>query len=390
MIRLEPTHCRLGESHSRFELNTPALVLDLDAFERNVERMAATIAGFGRSLRPHAKSHKCSRIARAQIEAGALGICCATLDEAEAMAEAGLRGIMITSPVTTAGKIGRLIMLLRRAPDTMIVADNPDNVAALAQAARQVGVVLAVLVDVELGFGRTGVLTVDAAEALAHQIASEAGLSFAGLQAYGGHLQHTADYETRLRLTRQAATFVTQIVDRLGKIGLTPLRVSGSGTGTHAIDGRSGPFTEIQAGSYVFMDADYEAVNYGEGKEWPFEVSLFVQTAVISTNIAGTASTDAGTKAFALNGPKPRIAMGPLIGATYDFSGDEHGRIRLASGMAAPRIGDRLECVVSHCDPTVALYDVYHCVRGDVLVDVWSIDARTRRAACPSSYIRGV
>ncbi len=378
-VRIAPIPYRLGEAGSRYELNTPALVLDLDAFERNLAFMAAAMRDFGRNLRPHAKSHKCSRIARAQIDAGAVGICCATLDEAEVMAAAGLRGILITSPVTTEIKIGRLIDLARQGPDLMIVADHASNVSALDRAAQAAGVTICVLVDVELGFGRTGVLTVDAAEALARQIKATVALTFGGIQAYGGHLQHIADDAARLAATKDAQAFVADIVARLTAIGMKPPLVSGGGTGTSMIDGRSGPFTEIQAGSYVFMDAEYESISYGGGQTWPFESALFVQTAVTSANNAGTVTTDAGTKAFALNGPKPRIVTPGLIGAAYEYSGDEHGRVRLASDMAVPRLGDRIECVVPHCDPTVVLYDAFHCVRGDRLVDIWPIDARGRR-----------
>lgn len=370
---------RLGESGSRQNLNTPSLILDLDALERNIERMAQILDGSGRTLRPHAKSHKCSRIAKAQIAAGAVGICCATLDEAQVMAESGVRGILITSPVTTAFKIDRLIRLVRQAPDTMIVVDNPGNASALADAAKQAGIVLSVLVDVELGFGRTGVLTVEAAETLARVVASLPSLHFAGVQAYGGHLQHTADYRRRLDLSQRAHAFISEIVARLAQIGLPPAIVTGGGTGTHAIDSKDGPFTEIQAGSYVFMDAEYQDITYEDGSEWPFRNALFVQAAVISTNVAGTATTDAGTKSFALNGPMPRIVTSGLAGATYEYSGDEHGRVRLAEGMPAPQLGDRVECIVSHCDPTVVLYDAYHCVRGDKLVEVWPVDARGRR-----------
>ncbi len=376
---LAPIAGRLGEPGSRYDLNTPALVLDLDVFERNVATMAEAMRGFGRDLRPHAKSPKCSRIARAQVDAGAVGICCATLDEAEVMAAAGLRGILITSPVATAVKIERLVELARQGADLMIVADHSSTVAALDRAAQAAGITFSVLVDVELGFGRTGVLTVEAAEALARQIKDCTALHFGGVQAYGGHLQHIADDAERFAAATAAQELVTKIVDRLTAIGMPPPRVSGGGTGTFMIDGRAGPFTEIQAGSYVFMDAEYEAIRYGDGQSWPFDCALFVQTAVISANNAGTVTTDAGTKAFALNGPKPRIITPGLVDATYEYSGDEHGRVRLPRGMNGPQLGDRIECVVPHCDPTVVLYDVFHCVRGDRLVDIWPIDARGRR-----------
>jgi D-serine deaminase-like pyridoxal phosphate-dependent protein len=373
---LTPIAHALGAPQSRHTVSTPALILDLDVLERNIATMGQAMAKFGRALRPHIKSHKCSRIARMQVAAGAIGLCCATLDEAEVMAAADLRGLLITSSITTREKIFRLMAL---APDTMIVADHPDNVEALAQAARARGVELGVLVDLELGFGRTGVLTVNAVETLARRIAECSGLKFAGIQAYGGHLQHIPIHADRVSKAKEAHAFISQVVTRLESVGIEAPLVTGGGTGTHAIDGLAGPFTEIQAGSYPLMDADYNAVAFRDDAPWPFDVSLFVQAAVVSTNIAGTVTIDAGTKALALNGPKPQLTNLGLERATYEFSGDEHGRVRLNGSERAPGIGERLELIVSHCDPTVALYDVYHCVRGDRLVDIWPIDARGRR-----------
>ncbi|MER2533839.1 MAG: DSD1 family PLP-dependent enzyme [Rhizobiaceae bacterium] len=378
MPNLPPTDVRLGAPGSRYALSTPALVLDLDALERNIAAMATAMRACGRRLRPHVKSHKSVRIARMQIEAGAAGICCATLDEAEVMAAGGLRGILITSPVTTAIKIARLLRLLGRAPDTMIVVDDPGNASALDAAARQAGIVVPVLVDLELGFGRTGVPSADDAETLARHVAGCDALGLKGLQAYGGQLQHTAAHAERLARCRRAHGFIGEVVERLASIGMRPEIVTGGGTGTHAIDGAEGPFTEIQAGSYVFMDAEYRDIEYGNASDWPFGDALFVQAAVISANVAGSVTTDAGTKSFALNGPKPRIVAPGLAGATYEYSGDEHGRVRLGPDMPCPKPGSRVECVVPHCDPTVVLYDAFHVVRGDALVDVWQVDARGR------------
>ena len=379
MKPLTPIAHSFGAPQSRYSVSTPALILDLDVLERNIAAMAQAMANFGRALRPHIKSHKCSRIARMQVAAGAIGLCCATLDEAEVMAAADLSGLLITSQITTREKISRLMALVAQAPGTMIVADHPDNVVALAQAARAGGVELGVLVDLELGFGRTGVLTVDAAETLARRIAESCGLKFAGIQAYGGHLQHIPIHADRVSKAKEAHAFISQAVTRLENVGIEVPLVTGGGTGTYAIDGLGGPFTEIQAGSYPLMDADYNAVAFRDDAPWPFDVSLFVQSAVISTNVAGTATIDAGTKALALNGPKPQLTNLGLERAIYEFSGDEHGRVRLNGPERAPGIGERLELIVSHCDPTVALYDVYHCVRGDRLVDIWPIDARGRR-----------
>tara|TARA_R110002051_G_scaffold36358_2_gene79116 strand:- start:24570 stop:25703 length:1134 start_codon:yes stop_codon:yes gene_type:complete len=361
---------------SRYALNTPALVLDLDVFERNVSRMADIMHAHGKNLRPHAKSHKSPTIARAQIAAGAVGCCCATLDEAEVMAAAGIAGILITSPVTTALKLDRLIALAGKAPDTMIVVDNPANAEALATRAAAAGVRLNVIIDVELGFGRTGITSPEAAVGLGQTIKSLPSLAYQGLQAYGGHIQHTIDPDERLALCRQAHLKIDAVILALSAIDMKPGIVTGGGTGSHAIDGREGPFTEIQAGSYIFMDAEYETVIYESGKAWPFENALFVQTAVISTNVAGFVTTDAGTKAFALNGPAPRVISAGYETATYSYAGDEHGRLHLKNEAVRPVIGDVIECVVSHNDPTVALYGHYHCVRADRLVALWDVSAR--------------
>lgn len=368
-----------GKPNSRFEINTPALVLDLDALERNIACMAKTMRAFGRNLRPHAKSHKCSRIGKMQIDAGALGVCCATLDEAEVMAAAGLPGIAITSPITARSKHPRLMEVLAQAPDTLIVVDNSENVDVLSQAATSANLTLSILIDLDLGFGRTGVSTMEALHSVAERVLTAKNLKFAGLQAYAGHLQHLPEYEFRLRKTREASNFVVSAIEYFHANNIVVPLITGGGTGTHTIDGRSGPFTEIQAGSYVFMDAEYNAIAYEANESWPFEVSLFVQTAVVSSNVPTLVTVDAGTKAFALNGPKPLVTTRSLSGSTYDFAGDEHGWIILAVGSEQPKIGDRLEFIASHCDPTVALYDMYHCVRGNVLVDLWPIDARGRR-----------
>jgi D-serine deaminase-like pyridoxal phosphate-dependent protein len=238
---------------------------------------------------------------------------------------------------------------------------------------------LSVLIDLDLGFGRTGVSTIEALHSVAERVLIAKNLRFAGLQAYGGHLQHLPDYEVRLKKTREASNFVVGAMKYFHTNNIVVPLITGGGTGTHTIDGRAGPFTEIQAGSYVFMDAEYNAIAYEADEPWPFEVSLYVQAAVISNNVPRSVTVDAGTKAFALNGPKPLITTRSLSGSTYDFAGDEHGWITLAAGSEQPKIGDRSEFIVSHCDPTVALYDVYHCVRGNMLVDIWPIDARGRR-----------
>ncbi|MTW18955.1 DSD1 family PLP-dependent enzyme [Rhodoplanes serenus] len=362
---------------------TPALVLDRDALDHNIALMAAACREAGVALRPHAKTHKCSRIAARQIAAGACGIACATLDEAEVMVAAGLPGVLITSPVVGAGKPERLARLAARAPDLLVVADHPDTVAALDRAVAAAGVRLGVLVDADIGHHRTGVAGPAEAVALARAIAARPALRFAGVQGYAGHIQHIGNVDARRSAAAAAAGQLAAVVTALTAAGLRPAIVTGAGTGTHRFDA-AGPFTELQAGSYTVMDAEYGAVDYAAGEPWPFRPALAVAVTVVSANVPGQVTTDGGTKAFALNGPLPRIADGPLAGAAYAFRGDEHGCVTLPTGAATPPPGTVLTGTVPHCDPTIAHYDAVHVVQGDRLVDVWAIDARGRRPAAAS------
>ena len=193
-------------------------------------------------------------------------------------------------------------------------------------------------------------------------------------------IQHAADFATRSSEAAKVAGQLAELRTRLELLGLAPLVVTGGGTGTHAIDGPGGIFTELQAGSYILMDTEYAKVALDDDLRGPFEPALFVQTTVISSNQRDLVTTDGGTKAFALNGPPPEIICGPAAGCAYEFQGDEHGRINLKPGVRLS-LGDRLECLTPHCDPTVCLYDRIFCVRGDEVVDVWPIDARGRRFA---------
>lgn len=258
----------------------------------------------------------------------------------------------------------------------MAVIDNADNALALS-AAFAGRPALNVLVDLDIGHHRTGAVDPAAAFKLARMIAATPNLTLQGVQAYGGHFQHIPDAAKRGAAAAQGREQLKALLALMRDAQLETGIVTGAGTGTHGLDGSSGVFTEIQAGSYIFMDAEYATINY-EGGDWPFGFSLFVQTSVLSANLPTQVTTDAGTKSFALNGPPPRIVSASLHGAAYGFAGDEHGRVMLEHGMGRPQIGERLECIVSHCDPTVCLYDYFVCVRGQKVVDVWKIDARGR------------
>jgi 3-hydroxy-D-aspartate aldolase len=364
----------------RWQLQTPALVIDLDAFERNLARMAAHAQRNGIALRPHAKTHKCSEIAKRQIEAGALGICVAKLGEAEALAAAGIESILITSPVVTERGIARLMALNARVRELMAVCDNPDVTRKLAAAARESGKRLKVIVDIDPGMSRTGIVPGDGAVALVQQIAESGTLEYAGLQCYAGNLQHLESPNERRNKSLSVMKTVAELRDALAAKGFAPKILSGGGTGTFDIDPDARTLTELQVGSYVFMDRQYNEVWEKPGDRPPFEPSLYVQTTVISANRTGLATTDAGFKSFATDAGTPVIASGAPEGASYFFFGDEQGGILYDTSKQTLGPGSVLSCVVPHCDPTVNLYDFYHCVRGDVVEAIWSIEGRGRLA----------
>lgn len=348
---------------------TPALLLDRSAYERNLGEMRRLLAGSGAVLRPHVKTHKCSRIARRQRREGAIGLSCAVLDEAEAMADSSLSDLLLTSPVVGDDKIRRLRRLAERSRRVLAVVDDPRNIAHLSAAFRRSKNTLGVLVDVDVGLGRTGVATPAAAASLAEQIRRSPGLEFLGLQAYSGRVQHLARPGDRRRLAMRILDRVRAVIRA---IGAPPRIVSGGGTGSAALDAASGVFTEVQAGSYIFMDQIYLR-NQGV----PFGASLRVTATVLSVRPDGSVTVDAGTKHFS-RGPLPTLG-GSLAGkGRYQFAGDEHGRVFMKPGARTPQLGDRLLFDVPHCDPTVNLYPELHVVDGSRVTETWAIDARRR------------
>ncbi|QNQ11629.1 DSD1 family PLP-dependent enzyme [Sphingomonas alpina] len=366
----------IDQQGSRAALNTPVLVIDRDALDRNIARMADFASAKGVKLRPHAKTHKSLDIARLQLAAGAVGICCAKLGEAEALTESGEIGnVLITSPVVSAPAIARLKTLHDRIADLMVVVDHPDNVRALAavfSADRPLGV----LIDIDPGIRRTGVGSLEAALALAKDIAAQPSLKFNGLQCYCGVHQHIASYADRRTAIEERTAYLSSIIDALAAAGAPSAIVSGGGTGTHRIDGNLGAFTELQVGSYVFMDRQYAECDLGGDGGQLYETALVVDARVVSANAPGMVTIDAGYKAFATDGGSPVVLAGAPEGATYRFMGDEHGAIfPVGEGC---RLADVVSLQVPHCDPTVNLYDAYHVVRGDTLIDIWPVTARGR------------
>jgi D-serine deaminase-like pyridoxal phosphate-dependent protein len=366
---------RIGASKE--DLDTPCLVIDQDLLEKNIRTMQDYLTSFGKKLRPHAKTHKCSIIARKQMEAGGVGICVAKVSEAEVLVKAGLRGVLITSPVVTDQKIIRLMECLFRDPDLMVVVDNPMNARMLNEAARRQGSRLSVLVDLDPGMGRTGVPFREGL-ALGQWIESLPGLRLRGIQCYAGHAQHIVSFEERKEFSvgwmKQAAEVFRQF-----QAHKLPAEIfTGSGTGTSEIDCRVPEVTDLQVGSYTLMDTEY--INIGSSadprKFEMFPAALTLLTTVISTNRREFFTVDAGLKALYHHGPGPSVLQPGGPGLRYDWAGDEHGKIFLSEPGKKFEIGEVLELVVSHCDPTVNLFDFFYVTRQGTVVDVWPIDMR--------------
>jgi 3-hydroxy-D-aspartate aldolase len=363
----------LGQPGSRERIDTPALVLDLEAFEANVAIMAALARARGIALRPHAKTHKSVAVARRQIAAGAIGQCCAKLGEAEVLAEHGIGGLLITSAVQDPAKIGRLVELARRAPDLAVVVEDAAHIRAIGEACAAGGVRLRVLIDVDIH--RFGVTSPAAAVELARTIATQPALEFRGVQGYAGR-QAIPDYAERRRVSHAALAVLGRARDALVEAGFPCPVVTGSGTGTHDFDHEPDLLTELQVGSYVFSDVIYDGVALTPDGSRRFANALFVHTRIVSAQHPGFATSDAGSKSFTMDGPAPAIVAGAPPGSRYDRFGDEFGRVVLPDGDGRLAVGTLLVCVVPHCDPNVNLFDHYHCVRGDRLVELWPIEAR--------------
>lgn len=360
---------------SRDDLPTPALVLDLDAFEFNVAKMAGHCRDHRLALRPHGKTHKCPDIAQALIRAGAVGACAAKISEAEVFAANGVRGLLVTTPVIGRHKIERAVRLAARHPDTMFVADDAQNARDLDEAAHAAGVELNLVIELQVG-RKGGIQPGQAALGLAQLIASLPNLKLRGIQAYAGHASHVAGFAQRGRASVEALRPAVETKQLLEKDGIEcPLLTAGS-TGTYNVDAAIEGVTELQPGSFVFMDLDYNRIGGRDGPVFQdFRNSLWVVTTVVSKPSRTLAIVDGGTKAFATDRPFMPEARG-LPGAAYSWGGDEHGCLDLTNAGAAVNLGDRVEFEVPHCDPTVNLYDRIYGLRGGRVESVWTIAAR--------------
>ncbi len=354
------------------EVDTPALLLDLDAFDSNLQHLDKSLEGKNVRVRPHAKSHKCPEIALRQMAHGAVGVCCQKVTEAEAMVAGGIPDVLISNQVVGPRKIQRLVALAQRARVSVLV-DDEANVAALNEAAARSDARINVLVEVNVGANRCGVEAGEPARRMANAVASSSHLHFRGIHAYQGAAQHVRSADERRALIERAVSLVSETLALLQDDGLACEIVTGAGTGTYLLEAGSNVYNEIQPGSYVFMDADY-ARNLGESGK-PFDAfahSLFVWTTVMSHTVPGRAVVDAGLKALSVDSGMPLVAA---PGAEYLGASDEHGVLRVDEPSRFP-LGKKIRLIPGHCDPTVNLHDWIVGYRGDTVESVWPITAR--------------
>jgi D-serine deaminase-like pyridoxal phosphate-dependent protein len=359
---------------SKWDLDTPALCVDLDKLDANIAKMQAHLAAHGLGCRPHAKTHKCAAIARLQLDAGAVGICTSKLSEAEALAAAGIDRICLTTANPSRSKVRRAMALRARCPGFIQAVDEEQNARDLSDAAREAGVVAEVVIDVAVGT-RSGIPPGEAALRLAQRVDTLPGLELLGILSYDGGVQQVAGFAARREqaLANMAASVRT--LEAMRQAGLNTAIFSGGGTGTYDICHEVPGLTDVQVGSYVFMDMQYRAIGGRDGPVFDdFAHSLTVVTTVLNNRFAGRLTTDAGAKALTLNVPRAGVVGEP--GMDYDAGSDEFGVISFVEASRAYRIGDRLELIPPHCDPVVNLYDRIHGIRNDRVEVVWPVTAR--------------
>jgi D-serine deaminase-like pyridoxal phosphate-dependent protein len=368
------TDLKSSRGVSKWDLDTPALVLDLDKLDQNIAKMRASLSGTGVAVRPHAKTHKSSDIAKLQIAAGALGICTAKISEAEALFADGVQKILMTTANVSRSKIQRAMTIRKKNREFIQAVDYPQNARDLSDAAKAAGVTADVVVDVAVGT-RSGVPAGDQALALAQLVDTLPNLKFRGMLAYDGGAQHIKGYKARHDQSLARYEDAVKTFDRMKTSGLNMEIFSGGGTGTYNIMTKVPGFTDVQVGSYVFMDAQYLEIGNERGEIFTdFAPSLTVMTTVLNTYFPNRMTTDAGTKALTLNKPDPIVIGEP--GFRYTAGSDEFGTIQFETANKTFKVGDKLELIVPHCDPVVNEYDVFYGVRNDRVEVVWPVTAR--------------
>ncbi len=361
---------------SKWDLDTPALCVDLDVFEQNIATMRAKLAAMKVASRPHGKSHKCPTIAKLQLAGGSIGICAAKISEAEVFAANGIGSILMTTSNVTPNKIRRAMAIRKANPQFIQAVDYPQNARDLNDAAHEAGVVADVVIDVAIGT-RSGIPAGDQAVALAQLVDTLANLKLRGIISYDGSAQHIKGFKNRLDQTLARFQPSLATYERFKRSGLNTEIFSGGGTGTYNILSRaSSNVTDVQVGSYVFMDCQYLEIG-GESNDelyTDFGSSLTVLTTVLNTYFEKSITTDAGAKALTLNKPGPWVIGEP--GFAYNAGSDEFGVIKYEKAGKTYRVGDKLELIAPHCDPVVNEYDQMYATRKDRVEAVWPILAR--------------
>lgn len=358
------------------DIQTPCLVLDLDALERNIKKMGDIAKKMGVRHRIHGKMHKSVDVAKLQEElGGSCGVCCQKVSEAEVFARGGIKDILVSNQVRDAAKIDRLARLPKLGARTIVCVDDVANVADLSKAAQKHGTEIECLVEIDCGAGRCGVVTSEAVVEIAKAIDAAKGLKFSGIQAYQGAMQHLDKFEDRKAKIDIAVAQVSDAVEALKAEGLTCDIVGGGGTGSYYFEGTSGVYNELQCGSYAFMDADYGRIHDKDGKriddgEW--ENALFILTSVMSHAKADKAICDAGLKAQSVDSGLPFIYGRKDV--EYIKCSDEHGVISDPNGVL--KVNDKLKLVPGHCDPTCNVHDWYVGVRNGKVETLWPVSAR--------------
>jgi len=372
-----PNEALIGVPGSRRALATPSLVLDVEALDHNIASLAAHARLNHYEVRPNAKVHKSIDIARRQVAAGAIGVACATLAEAEAMTLGGVPGVMLFAAVGSEKKLARLAELNARADALVVVTDGNPTVEQFAAVARRSGRPLHVLVDIYIGGHRTGLADASRAVDLARAISETPGLEYAGVHAYVGGLKKSGPFEDRRAIVHGLVVPLVEVVERLVAAGLPPRIVSGGGTASHDIDHELGVFTENKSGSYALMDVNYAACVMRRDDAHPFLPALTVRTTVTNAAQLGFVVTDAGYKELdAVHGVAPAVIRGADPSATYSMVGDDMGRIDFEPPARPLDVGDAVEVLPPHCYLTLTMYSQYHVVRGEDLIDIWPVYSR--------------
>ena len=367
---------RLAKPIPVADLPTPALLLDEARFEKNLTQMAQWSQTTGIALRPHSKMHKCPVIAHRQLALGAAGICCAKVSEAEVMQRAGIESILITSPVVDQRTITRVSELASKSGELIVVVDHPDAVMRLESALAKTQTTLKVLIDIDPGLGRTGIAPTEALLALLQMIDSDCPhLVFYGLQTYAGHCMHIPELHKRKAKYQRALAIGAEARKLVERAGHAVQLMSGGGTGSIDFEAELGILNELQAGSYAFMDIEYRDIESKNGPTFEdFAVALTVLVTLISQPKPRTVTVDAGFKSLASDKMPPQFK--DINGLNYYWGGDEHGIVALDNPSRTLNLGDKLELLTPHCDPTVNTHDYYYVVRDGCVLEIWPLSTR--------------